>query len=172
METKQRKVSETKPQYAIFDFIVDLPVIRILKPLYEWNRGFWIYCFLGFLSVVTDFVVQILCDKVLIFFIRFIQCHFVAIPSASISNVIAWIVSTLASFVMFRYLYFDRTDKSFFYEFTKFVPTRLFTLGVGTLAIFVFCDIMKLNTLAIKAILIPVTAILNYMTSKIFVFKK
>ena len=33
------KKSETKPQYAPFDWIMSLPVIRIFAPIYEWNRG-------------------------------------------------------------------------------------------------------------------------------------
>lgn len=151
------KNTETKPQYALFDWIVSLPVIRILKPLYELNRGFWIYCFLGFLSVVIDFVLTILVAKI--------------IPSAAIASVIAWLVSTLASFIMFRYFYFDRTNNSFINELLKFVPTRLFTLGITALATFLFVDTWNFNLKIVKAILGPITAILNYITSKIFVFK-
>lgn len=151
------KVSETKPQYALFDWIVSLPVIRILKPLYEWNRGFWIYCFLGFLSVVIDFALTILVAKI--------------IPSATIASIIAWLASTLASFVMFRYFYFDRTNNSFMNELLKFVPTRLFTLGITAIVTFLFVDTWGFNLKIIKAVLVPITALLNYITSKIFVFK-
>ena len=154
---KKLPVSETKPQYAIFDWIVDLPIIRILKPLYEWKRGFWIYCFLGFLSVVIDFIVTFVLEKI--------------IPSAAIGSVIAWMCSTLASFVMFRYLYFDRTDNSFMNELIKFIPTRLFTMAVSALVMLIFVDNMHCDLLTVKIILVPVTAILNYFTSKIFVFK-
>ena len=153
-----KKVSETKPQYAPFDWIVSLPVIRILKPLYEWNRGFWIYCFLGFMSVVIDFAASWLFKKF--------------ISSATIVTAIAFAISTLASFVMFRYLYFDRTNNTFMNELLKFIPTRLFTFFFGEAVMFVFVDMMKFNFWLIKCICIPVTAILNYITSKMFVFKK
>lgn len=153
MLTKEK----TKPQFKIFDTIVSLPVIRLLKPLYEWKRGFWIYCFLGLLSTILDTVLSVVLTKI--------------IPSGTISNIISWMVSTFASFVLFRYFYFDRTNNSFINEFIKFVPTRLFTLGVSSLAIFVLVDIMNFNMLVIKIILIPVIAILNYLTSKFFVFK-
>ena len=154
MLTKEK----TKPQFKIFDTIVSLPVIRLLKPLYEWKRSFWIYCFLGFLSTIIDTVLSVVLVKI--------------IPSATVSNIIAWIVSTFASFVLFRYLYFDRTNNSFINEFIRFIPTRLFTLGVSTLAIFVLVDIMNFNMLIIKIILIPIIAGLNYLTSKFFVFKE
>lgn len=147
----------TKPQYAPFDWIVSLPVIRILAPIYEWNRGFWIYCFLGFLSTAIDFVISWILIRI--------------IPIASVVTVVAWIASTLASFVMFRYLYFDRTNNTFMFELLKFVPTRLFTLGFSTVVSLVFVDMLHFNFLIIKVILIPATALLNYITSKLFVFK-
>lgn len=148
---------ETKPQYAPFDWIMSLPVIRLLAPIYEWNRGFWIYCFLGFLSTVIDFVLAWLLVKI--------------IPVATIANIISWCASTFASFVMFRYLYFDRTNNTFMNELMKFVPTRLFTLGVSSAGTLILVDILKFNFMLVKVILIPVSAILNYITSKLFVFK-
>lgn len=149
---------ETKPQYKIFDTIVSWKIFSFVKPLYEWNRGFWIYCFLGFLSTAIDFVLSLLLAKV---FVR----------SATIATTIAWIVSTFVSFVLFRYFYFDRTDNTFMNEFIKFVPTRLFTMGVSEISILFFVDILGASLILVKLVLIPVTAILNYFTSKLFVFK-
>lgn len=156
MEKENKKA--TKPQYAPFDWIMSLPVLRLLSPIYEWNRGFWIYCFLGFLSTALDFVLSWLLIKI--------------IPVAAVVNIIGWCLSTLASFVMFRYLYFDRTNNTFINELIKFIPTRLFTLGFGTVVTLVLVDILGVNFLIIKLVLIPVTAILNYITSKLFVFKQ
>ncbi len=157
-EKNNTTVSETKPQFAIFDWIVSLPVIRILKPLYEWKRAFWIYCFLGFVSTVCNYVFTIiLADKLLL--------------SGTVANVTAWILSTLISVVLFRYLYFDRTDNSFINELIKFASARIFTLGVETVSVLVFVDLLHMDLKIVKAILIPVTAILNYFISKLFVFK-
>ena len=157
-EKNNTTVSETKPQFAIFDWIVSLPVIRILKPLYEWKRAFWIYCFLGFVSTVCNYVFTIiLAEKLLL--------------SGTVANVTAWILSTLISFVLFRYLYFDRTDNSFINELIKFASARIFTLGVETVSVLVFVDLLHMDLKIVKAILIPVTAILNYFISKLFVFK-
>lgn len=152
-----KTVEPTKPQYKIFDTIVSWPIIRLLKPLYEWKRSFWIYCVLGFLSVVTDFITSAI-------FKQFIS-------SATIVTAIAFVVSTFAAFVMFRYLYFDRTNNSFINELIKFIPTRMFTFFFGEIVMLLFVDLWKFNFWIIKVILIPVTAILNYITSKVFVFK-
>ncbi|MBQ6494268.1 MAG: GtrA family protein [Erysipelotrichaceae bacterium] len=147
-----------KPQFAIFDWIVSLPVIRIVKPLYEWKKAFWIYCFLGFISTVSNYIFAIvLADTFGIM--------------GSIANVIAWLLSTFISFVLFRYFYFDRTNNSFFNELVKFASARIFTLGFETLSIFIFVDLLHIDIKIVKLVLIPITAILNYFISKIFVFK-
>ncbi len=148
-----------KPQFAIFDKIVSLPIIRIVKPLYEWKKAFWIYCFLGFISTVSNYILAIVfADGLGI--------------SGTIANVLAWVISTFVSFVLFRYFYFDRTDNSFLNELVKFASARIFTLLFETLTIFLFVDTLHIDIKIIKAILIPVTAILNYFISKLFVFKK
>ncbi len=159
MEEKQLEQDiNNKPQFAIFDWIVSLPVIRIVKPLYEWKKAFWIYCFLGFISVVTNFALTIVLVKTFNLY-------------GTVANILAWLASVMISFVLFRYFYFDRTNNSFLNELIKFASARIFTLGVETLSVFVFVDLLKIDIRIIKAILIPVTAILNYFISKIFVFK-
>ena len=158
MNKKTRTISETKPQYAIFDWIVSLPIIRILKPIYELKRGFWIYCFLGFVSTVVDFVLSLVLAKIIPF-------------SATIATTLAFMASTLVSFVLFRYFYFDRTENSFISEFLKFIPTRILTYVIGTALVFIFVDTMGKDLMIIKLISIPITAGINYLTSKFFVFK-
>ena len=158
MEEKELNDVNNKPQFAIFDLIVSLPIIRIVKPLYEWKKAFWIYCFLGMISTVSNYIFAVvLTDSFHIY--------------GTISNIIAWLLSTLISFVLFRYLYFDRTNNSFINELIKFASARIFTLGVEELSILIFVDILHIDIKIIKLILIPVTAILNYFISKIFVFK-
>ena len=110
MEEKQLNEQETstadvnnKPQFAVFDWIVSLPVIRILKPLYEWKKAFWIYCFLGFVSTASNYVFTIILANSFKLY-------------GSVANVLAWLLSTFISFVLFRYFYFDRTNNSFFNE--------------------------------------------------------
>jgi len=151
--------TNNKPQFAIFDWIVSLPIIRIVKPLYEWKKAFWIYCFLGFVSTVCNYVFTVLFTETLHIY-------------GSVANIISWLLSTLISFVLFRYFYFDRTENSFINELLKFASARLFTLGVEELSILVFVDLLGMDIKIIKLILIPVTAILNYFISKLFVFRK
>ena len=158
MEENKTVDVNNKPQFAIFDMIVDLPIIRIIKPIYEWKKAFWIYCFLGFVSTVSNYLFTILFTETFHIY-------------GTIANIIAWLLSTLISFLLFRYFYFDRTNNSFINELVKFASARIFTLGVETVSILVFVDMLGFDIKIIKAILIPVTAILNYFISKLFVFK-
>ena len=62
-------------------------------------------------------------------------------------------------------------DLNCFFEGEAVNEQRIFTLGVETLSILVFVDLMGFDIRIIKLILIPVTALLNYLISKFFVFK-
>ncbi len=157
-ENKNIQDVNSKPQFAIFDWVVSLPIIRIVKPLYEWKKAFWIYCFLGMISTVSNYIFTIVLSRNFNLY-------------GSVANVIAWMMSTLISFLLFRYFYFDRTNNSFFNELVKFASARIFTLGVESVSILLFVDVLHFDIRIIKLILIPVTAILNYFISKIFVFK-
>lgn len=158
MEETNINNENNKPQFAIFDRIVSLPVIRIIKPIYEWKKAFWIYCFIGFLSTVSNFALSYVFSSILKL-------------SGGVSNLIAWILSTLFSFVMNRYFYFDRTNNTFINELIKFTSSRLFTFGVEEVSVILFVDILGIDMMIVKAIMIPVTALLNYIISKFFVFK-
>ncbi len=158
MEEKQNIDVNNKPQFAVFDWIVSLPIIRIVKPLYEWKKAFWIYCFLGFISTVSNYIFTIVFTETFKMY-------------GTLANILAWVLSTLISFILFRYFYFDRTNNSFINELLKFASARIFTLGVETVSVLLFVDVLGFDIKIVKLILIPVTAILNYFISKIFVFK-
>lgn len=54
----------------------------------------------------------------------------------------------------------------------KFYGGRLFTLGVEELMLFVFVTKLQINAVLIKLIAQVVVVILNFVISKLFVFKK
>lgn len=151
-------VEPTKPQYKFFDWVVSWPVIRLLKPIYEWKRSFWIYCVLGFVSTVIGTILKLV----------FVQAFGML---AAIASTLSWVISTLASFIMFRYMYFDRTNNTFMNELIKFTSGRLFTLGLDVVVNLITVDILDWNVTLVTILMIPVTAIVNYFISKIFVFK-
>ena len=85
-----------------------------------------------------------------------------------VSNTIAWILSVLFAFI---------TNKSF--EFSKlavelsgFITARLFTGFLDTAIMFVGVDILKRNWIIAKIVSSVVVVILNYIFSKLFIFRK
>lgn len=95
--------------------------------------------------------------------------------SEVISNIIAWVVAVVATFYPNKYFVFRKPFISVndtLKEFISFVSSRLATLGIETFGLWLFCDLLHFNGLIIKAILAVVVVILNYVFSKLFVFKK
>lgn len=95
--------------------------------------------------------------------------------SEVISNIIAWVVAVVATFYPNKYFVFRKPHISVndtFKEFVSFISSRLATLGIETFGLWVFCDLLHFNGLVVKAVLAVVVVILNYVFSKLFVFKK
>lgn len=91
------------------------------------------------------------------------------------SNIIAWIVAVVATFYPNKFCVFRKphiSAKDTLREFVSFISSRLATLIIETVGIWLFCDVLHFNGLIIKAILAVVVVILNYVFSKIFVFNK
>lgn len=120
-----------------------------------------IYLIVGVLTTIVNYVVY----AVLI----------IMFPGSEvISNIIAWVVAVVATFYPNKFFVFRKPHISVndtLREFISFISSRLATLGIETLGLWIFCDLLHFNGLIIKAILAVVVVILNYVFSKIFVFK-
>lgn len=91
------------------------------------------------------------------------------------SNVISWLTAVLFAFVTNRIWVFPTKTKgfaAFIFQMAKFYGGRLFTLGVEELMLFVFVTKLQINAVLIKLIAQVVVVILNFVISKLFVFKK
>ena len=92
-----------------------------------------------------------------------------------VSNTIAWILSVLFAFITNKIWVFK--SKSF--EFSKlavelsgFITARLFTGFLDTAIMFVGVDLLKRNWVIAKIVSSVVVVILNYIFSKLFIFRK
>ena len=89
-----------------------------------------------------------------------------------IATVISWITCvTFAYFTNKKYV-FKSTNKSNFKEALKFYLSRIFTLIIEGILMFIFVSKLEFNDKLIKPIIQIIIIILNYLFSKIFVFKK
>lgn len=89
-----------------------------------------------------------------------------------ISNIISWIFSVTFAYITNKKYVFDSKEKNIKKEIIKFYSSRLSTLFIDIILMFIFVTILKLNDKIIKLIVSIIIIILNYILSKLIVFKK
>ena len=95
--------------------------------------------------------------------------------SALTSNVIAWTVSVVFAYLTNKPFVFHSRDwhmKTVLPEFTKFVGCRVGSGAIESLLIFIFVEILLLNGNTFKLFVSVLVVILNYIGSKLVVFRK
>ena len=95
--------------------------------------------------------------------------------SASVSNVIAWVVAVAFAYLTNKPFVFKSHDwsaKTVIPELTKFVGCRVASGAAETLILLVTVDILHWNGNIWKLVTSVLVVILNYIASKLVVFKK
>lgn len=136
--------------------------MNTLKQLFQKHREIILYIFFGCCTTAVNYITYFLCVN--IFSIDYI-----------ISNIIAWIVGVLFAYFTNRGMVFQSQvsgTKNFLKEMTAFFGARLFSLIVETVLLYVFVNWLLMNAFIAKLILAVVVVILNYIASKLFVFRK
>lgn len=88
-----------------------------------------------------------------------------------LSTVLSWIVAvTFAYFSNRIFVFKSKNSKSL--ESVKFVTSRIMSLLIEMLVMFILTGILKINDKIAKILVQFIIVILNYLFSKIFVFKK
>lgn len=91
-----------------------------------------------------------------------------------VANTIAWIVAVLFAYITNKFFVFESKETDFKYilkEFNAFVGCRLFSGLVELIIIFVMATMMGLNDLIVKVVTNVVVIILNFIFSKLIIFK-
>lgn len=120
------------------------------------------YGIFGVLTTIINIVIYSVCFKTF---------HF----SNSVSNIIAWIIAVLFAFITNKLYVFERktlNKKILTSEFTKFIEARLATGFFDFAVMYVGVDLMNSSAIALKVISNVIVIILNYILSKLVVFKK
>lgn len=146
----------------IFDKIMHLPVFNIFEPFYKKNKEVLMYLFFGVLTTVVSIASYALFNVAMGI-------------NELISNVLSWILAVLFAFFTNRIWVFaspTKTVREFFEQLVTFSGGRLVTLGIEELIIFVFVTILHFNSMLIKFVAQVVVIVLNYVISKLVVFRK
>ena len=89
-----------------------------------------------------------------------------------IANVISWIIAIIFAYITNRKYVFESKNKNIFSELIKFSSSRITTLLIEMIYMYITVSILHFNDKIMKIIAQIIVIILNYVFSKIFVFKK
>ena len=88
-----------------------------------------------------------------------------------ISNIIAWILSVLFAYITNRIWVFESKNTNIINEISLFFGGRLFSGVVDTGLMYLFIDILTINDTFSKIVIQIIVVVLNYVFSKLIVFK-
>lgn len=92
-----------------------------------------------------------------------------------ISNVISWIGSVSFAYITNKIFVFKSkcdSEKDVLIEVYQFFKYRVFSLLIDILLMYVFVEIFSIDDMISKVIVQFIVIVLNYIFSKLFVFKK
>ena len=155
-------MSDDEINQDIFDRIMSFPGLRVFEPYYKKHKEVLMYLFFGGLAFFLNFFL-------------FIGIDSITGINELINNVICWIVCVLFQFVTNRTWVFDgKTENAadFIKQILSFFGGRVFTLVVEEVFLAVFITWLGLNSTVVKLVAQVIVIILNYVISKVFVFRK
>ena len=147
-----------QPKPDIFDRIFSWRILGFARPFYLKYKQALLYLFFGALTTAVSlgsfalFTLVIPCDEL-------------------IANIISWLLAVLFAFLTNRTWVFQSTDQSFGRQMLTFYLGRVSTLLVEEALILIFVKWLLWDAMAVKIAAQIIVLILNYVISKLFVFK-
>ena len=140
-----------------------------MKGFWEWIKKLCIkyksiilYCIFGGLTTLTDFIVYLTCTRIF---------HL----DEQIATWSAWFFAVLFAFFTNRKWVFnaDKTSKrGFLYQLVSFFGSRVASGLLNSAMIFIFFTKLGINDIVVKIFTSVIVIILNYILSKLIVFRK
>ncbi len=135
--------------------------MKKLAGIYREHKEGMRYLIFGGISTVLNVIIFAICSKVV---------HF----STVVSNTIAWIIAVLFAYVTNKLYVFDsktKEKKALAREIVSFLGARVLTLVLETAFLKLVIDMLGFNEILMKIISNILVIILNYVFSKLFIFK-
>ena len=144
----------------IFDRLMGLKLLSPLWPFYVKYKEPLLYLFFGGLTTLIS-----------IFVFWLFNGPFGL--NELVANLISWVLAVLFAFLTNKTWVFKSTgqEKSFLQLMLSFYAGRLLTLGIEELLLFVFITWLGFNSMAVKIVAQVVVIVLNYVISKLLVFR-
>ena len=146
----------------LFDRLMQTRLLRPLLPFWQKHRQPLLYLFFGGLTTLLS----ILC-----FWLFYSLCGL----NELVANVCSWLLSVLFAYVTnARWVFAARaeTGPERLWQLLRFYAGRLATLGVEELLLWAFITRLGLPAMPVKIAAQIVVILLNYIVSKLLVFRK
>ena len=145
----------------LFDRIMTLPGLKLLNPFYKKHKDVLLYIFFGGLTTLVSIGSFAVADR---------RLHM----DALIANIISWVCAVTFAYVTNRVWVFhsEARGAEVLKEALSFYAGRLATLGIEEALLFICVTLMHWNSLYVKIAAQFIVLVLNYVISKILVFRK
>lgn len=136
-------------------------MIQTIKALLEKYKEQWHYLIVGVCTTLVNYLIY----TPLVLLVPFFEKNY------QLANALAWAGAvTFAYFANGAFVYHS-TDRRGIKEAGAFVLSRVFSLALEALLLFLMVDLLHLGKLIAKIVVSVVTIVVNYLTGKL-VFKK
>lgn len=136
-------------------------MIQKMKALLEKYWEVITYLFFGVLSTIVNYIV-------------YLPAYLILGWSAAVSNAVAWVVAVAFAYLTNKPFVFKSNDwsrKTVIPELTKFVSCRVASGVAETLILLITVDVLNWNGTIWKLITSVLVVVLNYIGSKLVVFR-
>lgn len=139
--------------------LVDNKLIIYLVSKFPWLKQFLGFSFVGVINMVLSYVIYAL-------FIKLGVHH-------QISNQIAFWTSVLNGFILNKNFVFKSSkSKKTRSEGIKYMAVYTFNWFLGIILLYLYIDVLKINSYLAPLISIPITIPMNYALNRFWVFRK
>ena len=137
-------------------------MIQKIRALIEKHWDIVSYLFFGVCTTIVNYLV-------------YIPCYNLLGMSASVSNMVAWVVAVAFAYLTNKPFVFKSNDWSastVVPELTKFVGCRIGSGVAETIVLFLTVDLLGWNGNIWKLVTQVMVTVMNYVASKLVVFRK
>lgn len=121
-------------------------------------KELFLYLIFGILTTIINIIV---------FHISYKICA----VSIIISNIFAWISAVLFAYITNKKFVFESNTNQPLKEMFSFYIARIITLIIETIFLYIFINILKIDSFFSKIISNIIVIVLNYIFSKLWIFK-
>lgn len=132
--------------------------------IYYKNPEIWNYLIVGLLTTVVSLVTYFLCTTTFLDPNNKLELQ--------IANVISWVFAVAFAYFTNRIFVFKSHEPNMIKEATTFVGSRVISLLMDMLTMFIIVSLLHLNDKIGKVVSQVIVTVANYILSKLFVFKK